>query len=272
VLDVRAAPAVTNVQTPNLARSGGAVATVSGVNFGTVDATVTSSVVSIGACSTSAWTSVTAVQCVTSAYTGAVFAVAVTVSGLVGTRSGTVLSFDGTFALSTPCAAPRGQPHSAIATARPACPVVKLCHAAPPSVCSAGGHASMEAEHSANGRWELDDRGLVVRHGGLDCHGERRERRRVRDGGLDDGHIAAVQRACGWEWVCGCSCDCKRFCGYAACGTDVRCAFGDERSPGERGDKRRRLADTVWGQLRHGGCDAICCAREQRLLDDRVEQ
>ena len=102
MLDVRAAPAVTNVQTPNLARSGGAVATVSGVNFGTVDATVTSSVVSIGACSTSAWTSVTAVQCVTSAYTGAVFAVAVTVSGLVGTRSGTVLSFDGTFALSTP--------------------------------------------------------------------------------------------------------------------------------------------------------------------------
>ena len=94
MLDVRAAPAVTNVQTPNLARSGGAVATVSGVNFGTVDATVTSSVVSIGACSTSAWTSATALQCHSPANRNPMAAFVVNVGA---TRSTRVLgvSFDG---------------------------------------------------------------------------------------------------------------------------------------------------------------------------------
>ena len=91
-----AAPALTNAQTANLARSGGVTTTILGLNFGTVDATVTGSLASLGACSTSAWTSATALQCLSSVSMGVVLSTAMSVSALVGTRSSAVLSFDGT--------------------------------------------------------------------------------------------------------------------------------------------------------------------------------
>lgn len=65
-----------------------------GFNFGTVDATVTSSVVSIGACSTSAWTSATALQCSSPANSNPIAAFVVNVGATRSTRTLGV-SFDG---------------------------------------------------------------------------------------------------------------------------------------------------------------------------------
>ena len=79
--------------------TGGASLTISGLSFGAADLTVTASVVSVGVCSTVAWTTGTSLLC-TGPSVGSGFAVAaVTVNGVVGTQQG-ALTFDAPFATS----------------------------------------------------------------------------------------------------------------------------------------------------------------------------
>jgi hypothetical protein len=89
------APALTHSRLPNWPSSGGASVTLLGVNFGMADATVTGSLASLGACSTSAWTSATALQCQAqaSASFGAMQAFVISVGGMLGTRT-LAMSFD----------------------------------------------------------------------------------------------------------------------------------------------------------------------------------
>ena len=90
-----AAPSVSFCLAENSAVTSGAVATVTGINFSTLDSTASLHVAS-NACSTAGWSSATSVACVVDASSEAGVGknVVATVSGVVGTRT-QVFSFDG---------------------------------------------------------------------------------------------------------------------------------------------------------------------------------
>ena len=75
--------------------------TIGGLNFGSSVFTPTVSLGAADSCSSTAWTSATAVACAPSAYTGSSMRMAVSLNAVVGTLTGQ-FSFDGTHALLRP--------------------------------------------------------------------------------------------------------------------------------------------------------------------------
>ncbi len=73
--------------------SGGSV-TIIGMSFGAAAATPTASLATAEPCSSTAWTSATAVACAPAAYSGSAMRVAVSMSAVAGTLIGK-LTFDG---------------------------------------------------------------------------------------------------------------------------------------------------------------------------------
>jgi hypothetical protein len=84
---------LTSAGVTNAATSGGAIATVRGMNFANTDRTVSSQLGST-ACATTSWTSQSQLRCFVSAGTGASYGVAVAVAKVVGS-SLSVFSYDG---------------------------------------------------------------------------------------------------------------------------------------------------------------------------------
>ena len=98
-----AAPALTSISPYNAAQTGGAsVITLLGLNFASTDPSPSASLELSVQCSSTSWTSVTALACAAASYGGGTRRTALTVAGVVGTHAGQ-LSFDGTGA----CAAVR---------------------------------------------------------------------------------------------------------------------------------------------------------------------
>jgi len=85
-------PVVTGAFARNGAATGGAIVTVSGLNFGVSDATLSNSLGST-ACGTSSWTSLTSALCVHAAATGVAFASTIQVQSQIGTVT-SVFTFD----------------------------------------------------------------------------------------------------------------------------------------------------------------------------------
>ena len=97
-----AAPAVTSISPANAAQTGGVSVTINGLDFAASDPTPSASLEQSVACSSTTWTSATAVACSPASYGGGTRRIAVTLSGVVGTHAGQ-FSYDGTGA----CAAVR---------------------------------------------------------------------------------------------------------------------------------------------------------------------
>jgi hypothetical protein len=94
-----AAPVVSSSDPINMALSGAGIITIGGLNFAdSANFTPTSSIRMAGACSSTAWTSLTAVSCTSRAYEGVSLCLGVTLSALAGTRSAR-FSFDGASAI-----------------------------------------------------------------------------------------------------------------------------------------------------------------------------
>jgi hypothetical protein len=81
---VLSAAPVVSTAAANAAPSGGGTVTISGLSFVTVDPTATASLTAADVCSSSAWTSATAVACAPQAHGGTAERTAVSVSAMVG--------------------------------------------------------------------------------------------------------------------------------------------------------------------------------------------
>ena len=81
----------------NVAPTGGASATLSGLNFNSMDLTSTTSLELSVSCSSTSWTSMTALACEPASYRGGTAQIGVTVNRVVGTGPGS-FSFDGAHA------------------------------------------------------------------------------------------------------------------------------------------------------------------------------
>ena len=94
-----AAPVVSSSHPVNTALSGAGIISISGLSFAySANFTPTSSLLLSNACSTTAWTSLTAVSCAPQSYKGSALCLGVTLSAVVGTR--TVMSGIGSWDLS----------------------------------------------------------------------------------------------------------------------------------------------------------------------------
>ena len=80
----------------NVAPTGGASATLSGLNFNSIDLTPTA-MLGVSICSSTSWTSATMLACALVSYRGGTAQIGVTVNTVVGTGLGS-LSFDGAHA------------------------------------------------------------------------------------------------------------------------------------------------------------------------------
>jgi hypothetical protein len=96
------APVASFAASYNGPKTGGESVSIIGLNFASIDPTPSASLELSVECSSTSWTSATAVECAAASYRGGTMRIAVTVAGLVGTTTGQ-FSFDGTGA----CAAVR---------------------------------------------------------------------------------------------------------------------------------------------------------------------
>jgi hypothetical protein len=90
-----AAPVASAGNVVNTAISAGSIVTITGINLGLSCSTLTASWMS-DACSSTAWTSATALSCTSQAYRGSALRAGVLLRGLAGTTMNTRFSFDGT--------------------------------------------------------------------------------------------------------------------------------------------------------------------------------
>ena len=84
----------------NIARTGGAAATISGLNFDSIDLTATA-LLGVSVCNSASWSTATMVACAPGSYRGGTAQIGVSVSGIVGTGVGGSFgsfSFDGAHA------------------------------------------------------------------------------------------------------------------------------------------------------------------------------
>ena len=88
-----AAPAVTSISPANAAQTGGVSVSITGLNFASMDQTASASLELSAECSSTSWTSATAVGCSPASYRGGTRRTAVTVGNQVGTLTGQ-FSFD----------------------------------------------------------------------------------------------------------------------------------------------------------------------------------
>jgi hypothetical protein len=95
-LSLDAAPVVTNAwpMITNRPKTGNSIITVAGLALGSSDLTATGRVMSSGTCATLGWTSGTTVQCDPGSSSGGASSIAMTITGVVGTRT-VGLTFDG---------------------------------------------------------------------------------------------------------------------------------------------------------------------------------
>ena len=91
------APCVSLSSPPNAGVTAGGSVTISGLNFGGLVVTPTSSLAAADVCGSAAWTSVTTVLCAPAAYGGSAVRTAVSVSAVAGTLMGQ-FCFDGVHA------------------------------------------------------------------------------------------------------------------------------------------------------------------------------
>jgi hypothetical protein len=89
-----AAPALTSISPANAAQTGVVSVTISGLSFASSDQTHSASLELSVECSSTSWTSATAVACSAALYRGGTARTAVTVSNQGGTLTGQ-FSFDG---------------------------------------------------------------------------------------------------------------------------------------------------------------------------------
>ena len=92
-MDRCTAPAVSGSGPSNIAPTGGASATISGLNFNSIDLTATA-LLGVSFCSSASWSTATMVVCAPASYRGGTAQIGVTLNRVVGTGVGS-LSYDG---------------------------------------------------------------------------------------------------------------------------------------------------------------------------------